>query len=762
MYTVLDRTASHDTMSEARKLCLEEQHSKHLCVLVYVQVLGLIDMGRAFKETQTQTAAAGDPPRRSSGSRSSSTSSSAGQLDQRAQDALDSCRAISDAIAGGANTNIDAEEQEAASKGLKAIRMLHLQQMRTLPTSPEHWFQHAFQLLGEEQISTACLHPQLWQQQQQQATSSPTQQQQSTAADDIKAAVEQVLSETPVLVAAAVRDALKAGSNSPRPDVRDQQANAKHWLQRMATAYVEWQVAQLEQLRSSAPASAHFSGIGSSSSSSRLGHATAARPAEPATAAAAAAASADQLQSLVSEPEGYKELLGTVAPLVGWQSEWTTSAAVLAAAAMQRDNDSQQLLALQMMARFRNVDFSKMGAGNDQQEQEQQQQQQQQKDKKKSGSTTRKKQEGQGKQASTAATAAAHSKQPDDCSIFGGDALQKQREEEDNKRQVEELHRQLQGGCQLCAAEKVAAAALGSSNSCSGGVSSQQAAAGLYGALPVPWSDPFMMRRLLWDLLGKLKPTAQAWYKQHLFMCPHRGLSREWHMLVMSLARHIWCPPGEWDEHAQQQLALLLRHQVRQHGVAKPPAHEDADRCSYTHSLNAAFVEQGADAQAAALLSLQALLALDPHGARVQPRPELLFYTPAGFHAAVCKTLMQAIQPLPGLQQQGQQEQGQIQGMHPLQAWTAATFPAWHMWWHIGLLAYHQQQQAAVQQQHLPDGKACGCQASSASSSSSGSKRTSQQGYTGPAVSGSCSACSGSSSSSSSSGVDLYSSPDAR
>jgi hypothetical protein len=40
--------------------------------------------------------------------------------------------------------------------------------------------------------------------------------------------------------------------------------------------------------------------------------------------------------------------------------------------------------------------------------------------------------------------------------------------------------------------------------------SAPAAAAGLYGSLPVSWSDPFMMRRLLWHLLGKLNPTAQA------------------------------------------------------------------------------------------------------------------------------------------------------------------------------------------------------------------------------------------------------------
>jgi hypothetical protein len=55
-------------------------------------------------------------------------------------------------------------------------------------------------------------------------------------------------------------------------------------------------------------------------------------------------------------------------------------------------------------------------------------------------------------------------------------------------------------------------------------------------------------------------------------------------------------------------------------------------------------------------------------------------------------------------QQQQQQEQGdpnQVsytneQNPHYLQAWSEVLFPAWYVWWHIGLLAYHQQQQQQV------------------------------------------------------------------
>jgi hypothetical protein len=37
----------------------------------------------------------------------------------------------------------------------------------------------------------------------------------------------------------------------------------------------------------------------------------------------------------------------------------------------------------------------------------------------------------------------------------------------------------------------------------------------------VHYIDPFMWRRLLWQLLGKLSPEAQAFYAQHLAVCPH-------------------------------------------------------------------------------------------------------------------------------------------------------------------------------------------------------------------------------------------------
>jgi hypothetical protein len=275
--------------------------------------------------------------------------------------------------------------------------------------------------------------------------------------------------------------------------------------------------------------------------------------------------------------------------------------------------------------------------------------------------------------------------------------------------------------CLGCVAEAVAAQMLsavglsssgnGSDNSGGSSSSSQQAAAGLYGALPVPWSDPFMMRRLLWDLLGKLKPTAQAWFKQYADMCPHTDEGALWRMVVLSLARHIWAPPGEWGLAEEQQMQLLLPKAITQVNEqdGKQDINQDAAVSHYARLLNSASQQASMRGSAAAVLSLHALLALDPHGARMQPRPELLFYTPAGFHAAVSKVLLQSSQLPPasdaaaaagnrdGQQVNSSQQQQQLgeEGVQPhhLQSFSDVLFPAWYMWWHIGLLAYHQQQQ---------------------------------------------------------------------
>jgi uncharacterized membrane protein YgcG len=176
-----------------------------------------------------------------------------------------------------------------------------------------------------------------------------------------------------------------------------------------------------------------------------------------------------------------------------------------------------------------------------------------------------------------------------------------------------------------------------------------------------------------------------------------------------------------------QQAALLLPLQARRPGRpdnSPAVAVDTLQRSSYAHSLNVAFAQQqqqqggaaGAAANVAALLSLQVLLSLDPHGARVQPRQELLYYTPAGFHVAVCKTLMNGLQP-------------QLPGRGPLSiTWSQAALPVWYVWWHIGLLAYQQTQK---QQQGRPPGSSGGSSSGSSGGRSSGGSSSGSSGGSG-------------------------------
>jgi hypothetical protein len=62
--------------------------------------------------------------------------------------------------------------------------------------------------------------------------------------------------------------------------------------------------------------------------------------------------------------------------------------------------------------------------------------------------------------------------------------------------------------CRLCREEQQKAQCQPDSSSSSRGM-----------RYPVPYDDPFLLRRLLWRLLGKLSPEAQSFL--HARMCPH-------------------------------------------------------------------------------------------------------------------------------------------------------------------------------------------------------------------------------------------------
>ena len=53
-----------------------------------------------------------------------------------------------------------------------------------------------------------------------------------------------------------------------------------------------------------------------------------------------------------------------------------------------------------------------------------------------------------------------------------------------------------------------------------------------YGSWPVPWDCPFKWRRLVWRLLGRLKPTALRFWAEREQMCAHCGDEKIWQYVV--------------------------------------------------------------------------------------------------------------------------------------------------------------------------------------------------------------------------------------
>jgi hypothetical protein len=116
-------------------------------------------------------------------------------------------------------------------------------------------------------------------------------------------------------------------------------------------------------------------------------------------------------------------------------------------------------------------------------------------------------------------------------------------------------------GCPLCAQEQqqqqaAAASAAGSAADSStaapsppesAGSSSSSNPAGAACFIPgdpqQAWRDAFGWRRLVWGLLGRIKPSAQAWYVQQYGMCPHCPDGKLWNAVSRSLRRHLWVPP---------------------------------------------------------------------------------------------------------------------------------------------------------------------------------------------------------------------------
>jgi len=590
---------------------------------------------------------------------STSTTSRAQQQQQQQQDEDDGlfAAALQNVMARAQVTTSDSEVLKACTSLWKT------QTSSQLPNSPSCWLTNAFARLGQPQLSPVCL--------QQQSTSAP------------------------------------AGSNSDKAA----EAVSRHgqgWMSAVAGRFFRsflldhYQQQQQQQQHS---ASSSTSGSPSTGLSA---------PAVPLPDHAAAWLRDAQLK------RGFNLV---VDPVLTWQSCWAGLATGLYFVARRFDD-------LESLRRKKQIKL--VAREHRQERQERKAKQEQSQLEQKQGAADSGKQQlqrklfGGGAASSSSSSEDGDDNRDDGTEGRGGKAGKVLEVSSDEDSQQADA-----GRCLLCAAEEAVGGPAQLGRSTNSSSSSSSGSAGLYGQFPVSWSDPFMMRRLLWDLLGKIKPTAQAWFKKHTRLCPHRLSITLWQMVVMSLARHIWAPPGRWGFEAQAQMALLLPPSVASASkLARDDPAAAAVRQTYACSLNVAAAHKSALHSSAAVVSMQVLLALDPHGARLQPRPELLYYTPSGFHAAVSKTLMQAMQlPLPphgaasgassastaaGSQDQQQLQQQDCQtgqGLKPptemgqqqsyLQAWSGVAFPAYYVWWHIGLLAYHQEQQLQAQAQQL-------------------------------------------------------------
>ena len=56
----------------------------------------------------------------------------------------------------------------------------------------------------------------------------------------------------------------------------------------------------------------------------------------------------------------------------------------------------------------------------------------------------------------------------------------------------------------------------------------------VYGCWPVPWDCPFRYRRLMWRLLGRVKPSALHFWAEREHMCAHATGAQKWRHMVIT------------------------------------------------------------------------------------------------------------------------------------------------------------------------------------------------------------------------------------
>eukprot|EP00775_Hariotina_reticulata_P007198 gene7198-7412_t len=172
----------------------------------------------------------------------------------------------------------------------------------------------------------------------------------------------------------------------------------------------------------------------------------------------------------------------------------------------------------------------------------------------------------------------------------------------------------------------------------SGGSSGSGGSPSSFSSPAVSWTDPFMWRRLLWQLLGKLNPAAQGFYATRLMACPHCSHKEVWEEIHASLCRSLWSPPDA--NLVQLQLSSLIDE------------HNNTDRAarvrSYAQVLNEAYLKDQAPCRV--LMAQQVLLGLSPLHHSVLPAPETAGLCPSSFKLYATGFALRQLSDAPRLQ----------------------------------------------------------------------------------------------------------------
>ncbi|KIY96440.1 hypothetical protein MNEG_11521 [Monoraphidium neglectum] len=149
---------------------------------------------------------------------------------------------------------------------------------------------------------------------------------------------------------------------------------------------------------------------------------------------------------------------------------------------------------------------------------------------------------------------------------------------------------------------------------------------------PVPFDSPFVLRRLLWGLLGRLAPRVRERLARGAGMCPHSSSTPLWSCVSNSLIWAIsWGPGGRG-------LALAAAAGVEVGAAAR----EEAE-AAYARALDATFEQAYSPSRVA--LACRIIEALGPQEFALTPAPETVVLWPAMARQAMSLALLQCVGP---------------------------------------------------------------------------------------------------------------------